>query len=158
MQPPDIVQPQDIVAGKLHNLQVMIPGNCPTKQKENYYDFIEFFQESFFSKNFRVWLPRGCATSGLIYPEIVQPTGIVTLKLHNFRVTIPKNCTTSGYSNLEIGTKKNLFENISAKTKIFWDVDLGPRSNRFMKETRGRKSHATVPLMINHRIMLYRLY
>ena len=94
---------------KLHILQVTIPGNCPTKQKENCYDLIEFFQESFFSNNFRVWLPGGCATSGLLYPEIVQPPGIVTQKLHNLRVTIPGNRTTSGYSNPEISSKKNLF-------------------------------------------------
>ena len=38
----------------------------------------------------------------------------------------------------------NIFVNISAKTKIFWDVDLGPRYYRFMKKNRSRKSHAGV--------------
>ena len=81
--------------------------------------------------NFRVWLPGGCATSRLLYPETVQPLGIVTW--------IPGNCTTSRNSNPEIGTKKPFFVNISAKTKIFskifWDDDLGPRYYRFMKKT-----------------------
>ena len=107
------MQPPDIITRKLHNLRVTISGYCATsgyrnqevvqspgydtrkfsnQGRENYYDFIEFFQESFFKNNFQIWLPRGCATSGLLYPEIVQPLGIVTRKLHNLRVTIPKNC------------------------------------------------------------------
>ena len=84
---------------------VYIYEEVPTKQKENYYDFIEFFHESFFPNNIWVWLPGGFATSGLLYPEIVQPRGKVTRRLHNLQVTIPGNCTTSRYSNPEIGTK-----------------------------------------------------
>ena len=31
-------------------------------------------------------------------------------------------------------------------SKIFWNVTQGPWYYRFMKKTRGQKSHATVPL------------
>jgi len=54
--------------------------------KVNYYDFIEFFQESFVSNNYQVWLPGGCATSGLLNPEIEPPLGNHTRKLNKLRV------------------------------------------------------------------------
>ena len=54
---------------------------------------------------------------------------------------------TSRYRYTEVG---NIFVNISAKikifSKIFWDVDLGPRYIRFGKKTGAPKSHASVPL------------
>ena len=62
------------------------------------------------------------------------------------RVTIPGDRPIAGYRYPEIGMKKTLFYNISAKTKIFWGVTLGPRYFCFMKKTRVQKSHATVPL------------
>ena len=42
--------------------------------------------------------------------------------------------------------------NISTKTeilvKIFWDADLRPRYDPYMKKTRALKSHATLPLKL----------
>jgi len=49
--------------------------------------------------------------------------------IYNPRVTIPGN-----------RYEKNLFfVNISAKTKIFWDVDLGPRYYRFRNKNQSSK-------------------
>ena len=116
---PRVVQFPDIITRKLHNLRVTLTGNCQTKHKGNCWVFpIEFFSNSFW-----VWSPGGCAISGLLYPEIVQPPASATGKLHNLWVTIWGNFTTSGYSNPEIGMKKiflrkylrkneNIFQNI----------------------------------------------
>ena len=49
---------------------------------------------------------------------------------------------TSGYRYPEVG---NIFH-ISPNMKIFWDVDPGPRYYLFMKKSRARKSHDSVPL------------
>ena len=38
-------------------------------------------------------------------------------------------------------------------SKIFWNVAQGPWYYRFMKKTRGQKSHATVPLSYQFEII-----
>ena len=54
---------------------------------------------------------------------------------------------TSGHCYPEV---VNIFVNVSVKTKIFsklfWDVDLGPRYYRLLKKTIAKKFHATVLL------------
>jgi len=54
--------------------------------------------------------------------------------------------STSGYRYPEV---RNIFANISAKTKyfskIFWGIAQGPGYYRIMQKTRHQKSHASVP-------------
>ena len=59
---------------------------------------------------------------------------------------------TSGYSFPEV---VNIFVNISTKTEIFWDVDLGPLYYRFMKKTRAQNSHATITLSHFYKFFLH---
>jgi hypothetical protein len=47
-----------------------------------------------------------------------------------------------------IAQDQTLQANISANSKIFYGVNLGPRGNQLVKKTEGRKSHDIVPL--NH--------
>jgi len=77
-----------------------------------------------FSYNFQVFLPGGCAISGLQYLEVVQPPGIVSQKL--------------------LRKKNFFFVNMTAKPKIFWGVTLGPLL--IHEKTRAQKFHAPVPL------------
>ena len=101
--------------------QVSIQRGQPRKVHKKFSAGFQFFV------NFvnRVWLPGGCATSGLLYPEIVQPLDILTQTLHNLRVTIPGNCPTSGYSIPEIGRKKTFFRKYLNKNKNIFENILG---------------------------------
>ena len=69
---------------------------------------------------------------------------------HDRKSTKLKGTLAGDFSN--ILNKLEIFSwNISAKTNLFWDVDLGPRYRYLLsihEKIRARKSHASVPLNV----------
>ena len=75
--------------------------------------------------NFQVWLPGGCGTSKLLYPEVAQCPDLITQKLYNLWVKITGNCLKKTYLNKlnEIMTK---FDKISEYCYLYMEVVQPP--------------------------------